>query len=67
MITNMASEGLDSAPASEKLTLISYNCEYANKLRLLFLKHLFSQCAFLFIKEHGLFKANGRGYISPVL
>ena len=53
----MASTGLDNTPASEKLTCISYNCEYANKIRLPFLKHLFSQCAFLFIQEHGLFKS----------
>ena len=43
---------------SEKLSLISYNCEYADKVRLPFLEMLFSQCDFLFIQEHGLCKSN---------
>ena len=53
----MANADLDNMPASEKLSLISYNCEYANNVRLPFMKELFSNCDFLFIQEHGLFKS----------
>ena len=53
----MANTGFDHTPASEKLSLISYNCQYADNVRLPFIKHLFSQCDFLFIQEHGRFKS----------
>ena len=45
------------ASVSENLTLISYNCEYANDIRVPFMKQLFSQCDFLCLQEHGLFKS----------
>ena len=53
----MANTGFDHTPASEKLSLISYNCQYADNVRLPFIKLLFSQCDFLFIQEHGRFKS----------
>ena len=48
----MASVGL------ENLSLTSYNCEHADDIRLPFMKQIFSQCDFLFIQEHGLFKSS---------
>ena len=53
----LANVGLDNVPSSYKLSLISYNCEYANNVRLPFMKELYSNCDFLFIQEHGLFKS----------
>ena len=42
---------------TNELSVISYNCQYANELRLEFMEKLFRQCDFLFIQEHGLFKS----------
>ena len=42
--------------STDKLTLISYNCEYADSARLSFLQKLFLQCDFLMLQEHGLYK-----------
>ena len=40
-----------------KLTCITFNCEHANDTRLPHLLHLFTQCYFLFLQEHGLYKS----------
>ena len=53
----MASTGMENELASAKLSLISYNCQHVNNVRLPFIKMLFKQCNFLFIQEHGLFKS----------
>jgi hypothetical protein len=42
---------------NKKLTITSYNCEYANDVRLPFLQKMFNTCDFLFLQEHGLFKS----------
>lgn len=39
------------------LTCITYNCEYADDVRISFLKFLYNQCDFLFVQEHGLYKS----------
>ena len=41
----------------ENVTCISYNCSYANDVKLPFLKELFEQCDFLMLQEHGLYKS----------
>ena len=42
---------------NKELSLISYNCQHADDLRLPFLKDLFDSCDFLFLQEHGLFQS----------
>ena len=42
---------------NNNLSLISYNCEHANNLRLPFLQDLFERCDFLLIQEHGLYQS----------
>ena len=39
------------------LSITSYNCEYANEIRLPFLQHLLNQSDFLLLQEHGLYKS----------
>ena len=48
--------GSNSDCISDKLTFMSFNCEYADSARLLFLQELFLKCDFLLIQEHGLFQ-----------
>ena len=50
-LTEMDSTGF------ENLKVTTYNCEYANNIRLPFMKNLFSECDFLLIQEHGLFES----------
>ena len=38
------------------LTITSYNCEYADKSRLEFLKSIFVDSNFLLVQEHGLYQ-----------
>ncbi len=38
-----------------KLICITYNCEYADNVRLPYLQSLFKQCDFMFLQEHGLY------------
>jgi hypothetical protein len=52
----MASNLLDSF--LNKLTCVTYNCEYADDSRLSFLKELYQQSDFLLLQEHGLFKTD---------
>ena len=39
------------------ISCISYNCNYANNVKLPFLKELFVQCDFLMLQEHGLYNS----------
>ena len=47
------------------LTLISYNCEYADNVRLPCLQNLFERCDFLLLQEHGLYQSK-LGWLSAV-
>ena len=46
------------AEINQKLSFTSFNCEYADNVRLPYLKQLFNECDFLFVQEHGLYKSN---------
>ena len=46
-------EGVSKA----NLSCISYNCNYANNVKLPFFKELFEQCDFLMLQEHGLYNS----------
>ena len=39
------------------LSFISYNCQHADDVKLPYLNELFSECDFLFLQEHGLYKS----------
>ena len=56
MIRTEKLDKMDSA-GLENMKITTYNCEYANNIRLPFMKNLFSECDFLFIQEHGLFQS----------
>ena len=45
------------ATVKNSLSITSYNCEYANEIRLPFLQHLLKQSDFLLLQEHGLYKS----------
>ncbi|XP_041470482.1 uncharacterized protein LOC121420026 [Lytechinus variegatus] len=42
---------------SNKVSIISYNCQCANDSKLPFLRELFDECDFMLIQEHGLYKS----------
>ena len=48
---------MEAVHKESKISLISYNCEHADDVRLPMLQELFDKCDFLLIQEHGLFKS----------
>ena len=42
---------------NNNLSLISYNCQHADELRLPFLQNLFDNCDFLLLQEHSLYQS----------
>ena len=50
---------------NKNLTLISYNCEHADEVRLPCLQGLFEKCDFLMLQEHGLYQSK-LGWFSAV-
>ncbi len=40
-----------------RLTCITYNCEYADHSRIDVIKSLYQQCDFLLLQEHGLYRS----------
>ena len=42
---------------NKQLTIISYNCQHADNVRLPILQELFEKCDFLLLQEHSLFQS----------